>query len=522
MSQQSTMARTENQILVIGAGLGGLSTAIRLAAAGHAVRVFEAAEAPGGKMRQVPSAAGPVDAGPTVLTMKPVFDALFAEAGTRLEERLDIVRLPELARHFWQDGSTLDLFADAEASAAAIADFAGRREADAFRAFNARATRLFEAFDAPMMQSSEPSMAELIKTVLAQPRLMADMAPGRSLAGMLKGAFKDKRLRQLFGRYSTYVGGHPGQTPALLSLIWRAEAKGVWAVKGGMHGLARAMAKLAQDLGVDIRYRAPVGRLEVQGGKVTGLQLETGERVPGRAVVFNGDPRALRQGLLGGAITHAVPETAVAERSLSARVWTFAAAPTGPELAYHNVFFGNDPKTEFGPIARGAMPNDPTHYICAQDRIGPRDALERFQIIINAAPQEHDKREELDRCRIQTFQSLERFGLRFSPAPDIETLTGPGQFHRLFPASVGSLYGLSPHGTMAALKRPRARTAIPGLYLAGGGAHPGAGIAMVTLSGAHAAAVMSADLALPSTSRPTAMRGGMSTGSATVAHTPSR
>ncbi|MEL7345448.1 MAG: 1-hydroxycarotenoid 3,4-desaturase CrtD [Pseudomonadota bacterium] len=516
------MARTEDSILVIGAGLGGMATAIRLAAAGHAVQLFEAADAPGGKMRQLPSLAGPVDAGPTVLTMKPVFDALFAEAGARLEDRVDLVPLPELARHFWADGSQLDLYPDADASTEAIADFAGRREADAFAAFNKRASRLFEAFDAPMMQAAEPSMAKLMRTVLAEPRLLADMAPGRSLAGILKGAFRDPRLRQLFGRYATYVGGHPGQTPALLSLIWRAEAKGVWAVKGGMHGLAVAMASLARDLGVVIRYRAPVGRIEMQGGKVAGLQLETGERVSGRAVVFNGDPRALRQGLLGGGVTHAVPEAGVDKRSLSARVWTFAATPTGPDLAYHNVFFGADPATEFGPIARGAMPNDPTHYICAQDRIGPVDGLERFQIIINAAPQEHDKPEELERCRTQTFQSLERFGLRFSPEPDKDTVTGPGGFHKLFPASTGSLYGLSPHGAMAAMKRPRARTTIPGLYLAGGGAHPGAGIAMVTLSGAHAAAVMSADLALPSKSRPTAMRGGMSTASPTVAHTPSR
>jgi len=184
---------------------------------------------------------------------------------------------------------------------------------------------------------------------------------------------------------------------------------------------------------------------------------------------------------------------------------------------HHNVFFAVHPEREFGPIAAGQMPEDPTLYICAQDRgadQAPATALERFEIIMNGPPLDDGADptdEEIDTCRKRTFETLARFGLTFDPRPGPPALTTPRQFARAFPASAGSLYGRSPHGMMAAFKRPTARLKVPGVYLAGGGAHPGAGIPMATLSGAHAAAAILTDLASPSMSRPTATHGGTST-----------
>jgi 1-hydroxycarotenoid 3,4-desaturase len=194
------------------------------------------------------------------------------------------------------------------------------------------------------------------------------------------------------------------------------------------------------------------------------------------------------------------------------------------ELAHHNVFFGWDPASEFGEIKKGRVPIDPTLYVCAQDRgtgvTAP--ALERFEIIENAAPGVDVAKEEKQQCRTRVFEHLAERGLVFTPRPDTPALTVPGEFHQLFPASQGSLYGLSPHGMMAAFKRPTARTALPGLYLAGGGAHPGAGIAMATLSGKHAAGAILKDLASPSTSPKTDTRGGTSTESRMTGLKPSR
>jgi 1-hydroxycarotenoid 3,4-desaturase len=526
------MKEPSDRIVVIGAGMGGLAAAARLAHAGCDVTVVEAQDYPGGKMRTVDSPAGPVDAGPTVMTMRHVFDDLFDDCGARLDDHVTLHRETLLARHFWPDGSTLDLHDDADRSAEAVRAFAGPKAEAQFRAFSARSARLFEAFEKPMMLAPEPNARALTVHVLKDPTLIPAMAPASTLAIVLRRQFSDPRLRQLFGRYATYVGGSPFSSPAVLALIWSAEARGVWRVAGGMHRLAVAMCALAEARGAQVRFAAKVVRIERQSGHVRAVHLDGGERLICDHVVFNGDPRALTQGLLGEGLRHAVPESAVSPRSLSARVWTFAAAPTGPELAHHNVFFGADPRDEFGPIAEGRPPEDPTLYVCAQDRgtgVAP-PAVERFEIIENAAPLPfpppaslpHVSPEETESCRTRTFQALARFGLHFGPEPPDGALTTPQGFETLFPASLGSLYGLSPSGMMAAFQRPTARTAVPGLYLAGGGAHPGAGVPMATLSGRHAAEAILTDLASTSRSRPTVTPGGMSTASATMAPAQSR
>lgn len=518
------MESGRNKVVVIGAGVGGLSAAMRLAHAGLDVTVVDALSGPGGKMRTVDSPAGPVDAGPTVLTLRGTLEDLFHSVGDSLSNHVTLIPERLLARHWWPDGSQLDLFTDRNASAAAIRDFGGIRAESDFLRFSDRAARLFAAFDAPVMQSGRPSFARLAAHVIARPALIPAMDPLSTLARSLGRQFRDLRLRQLFGRYATYVGGSPYASPAVLALIWHAEASGVWRVEGGMHRLARAMESVAAKLGAQFHYNVSVRRIEVQSGRVAAVQLAGGVRFPAARVVFNGDPRALGEGLLGAAARGAVRPRAFEPRSLSANVWTFAARSYGAELVHHNVFFGSDPAREFGPIARGRLPEDPTLYVCAQDRgtgsVLPE--LERFEIIMNAPPLPGGTPEDYDTCRIRTFRTLSARGLTFAPEPPDTALTTPAQFDRMFPASLGSLYGRSPHGLMSAFHRPTARTLVPGLYLAGGGAHPGAGVPMAALSGRHAAEAMLMDLASTSKSRPTATPGGMSTASRMTARAPSR
>lgn len=516
-------ADSSDRIVIIGAGIAGLSAALRLSAfardTGREIVVLERHSAPGGKMRTVPSAAGPVDAGPTVLTMRPVFDALFAEAGARLEDHVTLIAQDILARHWWPDGSSLDLHADPAASAAAIRAFAGARAEREFVAFSKRAAQLFKAFDAPMMQAAEPSLSAVTAHVMRNPALIPAMAPHSSLADMLGRQFSDPRLAQLFGRYATYVGGSPYRSPAILALIWQAEAAGVWCVKGGMHHLAKAIADLAATRGVQFRFDAHVARIEARNGQVQAVEMADGEVIPASTVLFNGDHRALATGALGTDVSTVAASTRSAARSLSAQVWSFAAAPSGPDLAHHNVFFCADPRAEFAALEQGQPPRDPTLYICAEDR-GQQSALppvERFEIIANAPPISGTNPtqmtpEDFAACQTHTFQSLARFGLTFDQLPGPDALTTPQGFENLFPASSGSLYGQSPHGMMAAFQRPTARTQIRGLYLAGGGTHPGAGVPMATISARHAAAAILSDLSSTSTSRPMATHGGMSTG----------
>ncbi|WP_157937713.1 phytoene desaturase family protein, partial [Oceaniglobus roseus] len=172
-----------DSLVVIGAGLGGLSAALRLAHGGFDVTLLDSHAHVGGKMRTLPSAAGPVDAGPTVLTLRPVLDRLFADVGERLEDHVTLDPEPLLARHFWRDGSRLDLFADPGDSAAAIAAFAGAKAARQYRAFAADMARLFDAFEAPMMLAPAPNRRALTAHVLRHPSLVPLMAPHRTMAG---------------------------------------------------------------------------------------------------------------------------------------------------------------------------------------------------------------------------------------------------------------------------------------------------------------------------------------------------
>lgn len=512
--------------VVIGAGMGGLATAIRLAAAGARVTLVEAQATPGGKMRSLPSPVGPVDAGPTVLTLRQVFDDLFALAGERLEDHLTLVPQPILARHWWPEGGPLDLTGDPETDARAIAAFAGAGEARAFRRFDRLAQGLHRAFDAPVMQAPRPQPGAILRATLRDPALWPALLPGLSLQRLLAWRFRDPRLRQVFARYATYVGGRPSHAPGVLALIWRAEAAGVWAVRGGMHRLALALADLARRLEVDLRLGQSVRRIVRQGGRVSAVQLADGTTLPCAACVHAGDPAALTRGLLGEGLGNALPPAATRPRSLSAWVWSFAARAEGPlaaDLIHHNVVFPADTAREFGPLGRGEMPETPTLYLCAEDRAdGTRpQGPERFEIIVNAPPGRADQPEDFARCQARTFLTLRRRGLWFTPEPGPEALTTPAMLDRLFPGSDGAIYGRSPEGTFAAFARPPARTRVPGLYLAGGGAHPGAGVPMAALSGRHAAEAVMADLiALGLISRSmsgrTAMPGGTLTPSVTT------
>lgn len=428
-----------------------------------------------------------------------------------------LIRQDTLARHFWPDGSQLDLFGDPEASAEAVAALSGPRARAEFLAFSERCARLFDAFDTPMMQDPAPDMVRLTRHVLGRPSLIGPMAPLSTLAGSLARQFSDPRLAQLFGRYATYVGGSPFRSPAILALIWNAEESGVWVVEGGMHRLAEAVAQLAVSHGARFRHNAHVDRIEVQNGRAVAVHLAGGTRLSADIILFNGDPRALATGALGLGVTHLAPQTRRAPRALSARVHSFAAIPTGPDLAHHNVFFDADPRSEFDDLAAGRIPRAPTLYLCAEDRgqQRPPPAPERFEMISNAPPlvpgQAAPTGQELETWHQMIMQKMAQFGMTFDPAPTSARITTPQMFGQMFPASLGSLYGQSPHGLLAAFQRPTARTAVPGLYLAGGGTHPGAGVPMATLSGRHAAAAIVSDLTSTSTWAPTAMPGGMST-----------
>ena len=234
--------------VVIGAGVAGLVAALRLAHRGHQVTVLERAEVPGGKIHTQSVGSALIESGPTVFTMRWVFDELLRSVGTRLDDQLRLAPLSVLARHFWYDGSQLDLFADAQRSETAVAEWAGRAEAARFREFCERARRVHDTLEGPVMRSPRPGMVEL--TARLGPSglaVLSSIGPMRTLWQQMVRQFRDPRLQQLFARYATYCGSSPWQAPSTLMLVAQVEMDGVWSVEGGMGALAEMLAQLFAD-----------------------------------------------------------------------------------------------------------------------------------------------------------------------------------------------------------------------------------------------------------------------------------
>ncbi|MDG5749064.1 phytoene desaturase family protein [Qipengyuania sp. XHP0207] len=514
----------EERVVVIGAGIGGLVSAALLAASGRDVTVVEKEPKVGGKARRVEVDGTPIDAGPTVFTMRDVFETIFRACGSELDECLAIRPAEVLARHAWSGSETLDLFADPQRSEDAIGDFAGADAAKGYRSFRAEARRIYNILDQSLMRQSKVSWPLPLMWRIGLWRVgdLIAIRPYESLWKVLGEHFADPRLRQLFARYSTYCGSSPFDAPATLMLIAHVEAEGVWLIDGGMSALAEALKSLAERNGATFSFGEAVSAIEVDRSGVSGVTLTSGERLPADAVICNADPAALGAGLLGKSASRAVGKPAPERRSLSALVWLAHTETSGFALSRHNVFFSPDYAAEFDALQDGRTIADPSVYVCAQDRnaddTDTTQGRERLQIIVNAAANgdtHHPTPQELEQCTQAMTHSLARCGLTLE-ADMPHSLVTPRDFEALFPSTGGALYGRDSHGWAASFLRQGARTRIPGLYCAGGSTHPGAGVPMAALSGQMAANTLMADRASMRRSHPAATRGGISTRSATT------
>ena len=489
--------------IVIGAGAGGLSASIDLARAGFQVTLLERGNAPGGKMHTRAVDDREVDGGPTVLTMRSIFEQLFADAGACLNDRLTLLESPIIARHAWSHGGVLDLYPDAQRSRQSIEDFAGTDNAAGFERFYSQSARIHQTLSETFMTASKPDPVTLVGRVLRQhhPSSLMAARPAPNLWRALGGFFSDERLRQLFARYATYVGSSPLSTPATLMLIAHVELEGVWLVDGGMHRLAAAMADLGRELGIDLHLNTHVSEVLVKGGKACGVRLEDGTSLPADVVVFNGDTNALATGQLGDEAMRAVKPRSVEQRGLSALTWCIKGSSSGFGLDHHNVFFESDYPSEFNTLFEERnVPSKPTVYLCAQDR-GPNGSLngsERLLMLVNA-PADGDRQswseDDVARTRDNALAVLERCGLNLGFRDSDCVSTTPNDWHGRFPGSGGSLYGGASHGIWSSFTRPGARSRLKGLYLSGGSVHPGPGVPMATLSGRLAASAVVRDIA---------------------------
>ncbi len=514
----------KKRIVVVGAGIGGLAAAAQLAAEGCVVTVVEKFDAPGGKMRQVQAGGASIDAGPTVCTMREVFDGIFEKAGASIEDYITFKPAAVLARHTWEAGGELDLFADVEQTVDAIGAFAGAANARGYLSFCAEARNIYRILDRSFIRAQKPTLPALMWRVgLFNVRDLWSINPYQSFWNAVCRHMSDARLRQLFARYSTYCGASPFSAPATLMLVAHVEQRGVWLVEGGMVRIATALESLAKRLGVTFRYRAEAADVISAHGRASGIRLKNGEQLYADAVILNADPSAVSAGLLGPAAKGSVRPVSPRRRSLSALTWAFQAEARGFPLARHTVFFPNASyASEFNAIFRQRkLPPFPAVYLCAQDRDdrggNTAEGAERFLGIVNA-PAMLDanalRQSEIEECETKTFRLMAACGLTLRPMDGAMVRRGPQDFERLFPGTGGAIYGRVSHGWMASFQRQGIRSRLPGLYFAGGSVHPGPGIPMAALSGQLASEALLADLASMKRFRRMVTPGGISMRSA--------
>ena len=491
------MSVPQKKVIVIGSGIGGLSSALLLAHAGCEVTVLERAAVPGGKLAGAEVGGSLMDVGPTVFTMRWVFEEIFAAIGESLDDAITLDPLDILARHAWCDGARMDLHADIHQSADVIRTFAGAAEGQRFLAFCAHAKRIYETLEPSFIRAPAPSLMRIVGDLLPhRPGDLWAITPFKSLWNMLGTYFHDPRLHQLFGRYATYCGGSPWRSPATLMLVAHVERSGVWSVRGGMRQIAHAMTAQLEARGSTIRCNAHAQEIIVNRGRASGVVLASGEVLKADAVVANSDVSAIASGLFGSAVAKAAGMSKVTAKKRSLSAITFALnAPTSCfPLHRHNVFFSPDYAQEFAQLAAlRRIPDVPTVYVCAQDRTDNEIAAgtpERLFCIVNAAANgdEHTlNADEIKRHTEATFNVLQRCGLTIDQSLNPTLTSTQNQFAERFPGTGGALYGRAPHGVISSFQRPGVRSKLPGLFLAGGSAHPGPGVAMSALSGRMAA-----------------------------------
>ena len=492
------------RVVVVGAGLGGLAAAARLAAGGHTVTVVEQAEQVGGKLGWVARDGHGFDTGPSLLTLPQVFEDLFADTGDPLSTVLDLQRLDPAVAYRFADGTTTSVPGRLDDVAGRLDDDLGAGAGAQWSALLARAEAMWRATEQPFLRSPLDGAATLARLALRASDLRT-IAPGRTLRGLGRRYLSDPRLQVLLDRYATYSGSDPRRAPAaLLTVPWVEQAFGSWYVRGGLRRLPAAVADRATERGAVLRCGTAVTEVLVAGGRAAGVRLADGSQLPADVVVCNADAAALYGRLLprGAPVRRARAALRRVTPSSSGLVLLLALRGRTPDLAHHTVLFPADYDAEFDALfgRRGpARPvADQTVYFSAPDdpATRPDEDSESWFVLVNAPRHAADGGVDWTAPGLADAQAdrvlavLAERGLDVRDRVRWRVVRTPADLERETGSPGGSIYGSSSNGARAAFLRPANAAPVPGLFLVGGSAHPGGGLPLVTLSAAIVAGLI--------------------------------
>ncbi len=473
------------RIAVIGAGIGGLAAAVRLAAGGHDVVVLEQAQAPGGKAGRLDLEGWRFDTGPSLLTMPDVLRDLFADTGAPMEDELELMAVEPVTRYRFADGSSVDLSADTERSVEAL---------EAWSAGTGAQWRRFLEICSAMWAGSQAFLTGLPPWPPRRPRPgeraggpdlrdLLRVRPWQTLRGLARHVTGDARLQMVIERFATYAGADPRRAPAAIALAGYVEhAFGAWHVRGGLYAMVEALARRLDSLGAELRLETPVRCIAVSSGRVAAVETDAGP-LPCDAVVCNADALALHRGLLP---QEPAPS---GERSLSGFALMLGVRQQAPEVPHHSIAFPSDYDGEFHDIFTAPRPvRDPTLYVSCPSVTDPTEApagSAGWFVLVNAPTHGPivDWDGAADAYEAMLLERLADRGLDVREHVIVRARRTPADLERGTGAPGGAIYGTAPHGRLGSLRRPGnlARSA-KDLYLVGGSTHPGGGLPLVMLS----------------------------------------
>ena len=475
------------KVIVIGAGIAGIASAIRQAVKGHEVAVYEANAYPGGKLSEFRSGDFRFDAGPSLFTMPQYVDELFNLAGKNPKDEFTYEKLETVCRYFYEDGTRINAWANRDKLAEEIA-LKTKDPASSVHQFLDYSAQIYAITHSIFLEKSLHRFRsflnwETLKALFRFPKI----DPFRSMNTANTDFFKDDKTIRFFNRYATYNGSNPYKAPATLNVIPHLEQHfGAYFPKGGMVAITQSLVKLAENLGVKFNYQARVEEIFVEDKKVKGIRLN-GEIIPADRVVSNMDIWFTYRQLLKNEV--APKRILNQERSSSALIFYWGIKAEFPELDLHNIFFSKDYKKEFAAIwEQQSIDVDPTIYVNISAKYQTDDApkgAENWFVMINVPANTGQNWDELiAAARKNIIDKLSRMLNRdIAQLIVTEELLDPRSIEQKTASYQGSLYGTRSNNQFAAfLRHANFSSKIKGLYFVGGSVHPGGGIPLALLS----------------------------------------
>lgn len=481
-------------IVVIGAGLGGISAALSLREAGYNVRVYEKNAHIGGKLNIRQKDGFSFDLGPSILTMPHIFEKLFLGAGKSLEAYVPIRRLDLEWRCFFEDGRHLDLYADPEKTVDAN-PWLGEKDKEDLMRFITYSKNLYEAVDAGYFREGLDTLPEVVK-FYGIIRSLSDLDYFHTMHQGVAKRVQDPYLRKVLDHFIKYVGSSPYDAPAVLNVMQYIQFHfGLWYVDGGLYNLASGLSKLMDELGIEVHLNCEVVGLKRDGERVTAALLPDGTEVHADLFVSDMEVIPAYERLLGEKGPMLDDYKNRFEPACSGYVLHLGVDCRYDQLAHHNFFFSDDPEKSHREVFHEKkLPGDPTIYLVAPTRTDPTqapDGCENLKILphVPYIQETPFSREEYAEFRELVLDKLERMGLTDLRSHSItEDEWTPHDIERLYYSNRGAIYGIvSDRRKNKGFKAPKKSEKYQNLYFVGGSVNPGGGMPMAVLSGQQVA-----------------------------------